>query len=443
MNKRLFSLSLIAVAILLVSLFIIAYGRGYRPDVKDGKLKATGLLVATSNPDGAQVFINGKLKTATNNTISLPPGWYDVKIIKDGYFPWEKRLRIQGEIVTKTDTLLLPTTPSLRALTNSGVLSPAFSALGNRLVYGTATGSAEKIGVYITDLTERPFFGGNTRQLSADTLYLPLSKANFFWSPDGKKVMAYFNKQITADIKQEATETQKIELDSAYLLDIDKFNEVPEDISLTYEEILADWQKEIELDQKQRINSLRSRKLREFVKSWEIFSFTENETKILYTATASATLPQIIKPSLIGTNCQKETRDLEPNKVYVYDIREDKNFEIGSLKEIAPNYSLPSSPSSCPDSTLLNCDLATWLNSDIAKSKFPLKWLPDNHHLILGEKDKIIIMEYDGYNKTTVYAGPLVQNFLSPWPDSSRLVILTSYNPSAGLEANLYTISLR
>lgn len=426
MNKRLFSTLAIFLIILIVTAFVIAYGRGYRPDFKTKNLSSTGLLVATSFPDGAQVFVNGKLKTATNNTISLLPDWYDVKIIKDGYFPWEKHLRIQGEIVTKTDTRLFSTTPSLRALTNAGVLNPVLSPNGNRIAYGTATGSAEKQGVYVMDLTEQAILKSVNRQILSDTTFFTtLSKANFLWSPDGKRLLAYFIKQITDNL--EPKETKEIIIENAYLLDTDKYNEVPEDITLTYDTVLSEWEKDLLINEKQRINSLKSKKLREFVNSWQVFSWTPNETKMIYTATASATLPQILKPALIGSNCQPEERNLTPGKIYVYDIKEDKNFEIGDLKDLIPNYPLPFFS----------------LYPHIIVSSHPIQWLPESRHLIIARKDRILIMEYDGHNRTTVYSGPFVDSFIFPWPDASKLVILTNYNPTAGPEPNLYSVTLR
>jgi len=65
-----------SIIILVVSatFFAVKFAQGYRIDFSSKTLKPTGLLVATSTPSGAQVFVDGRLKTATNNTLSLPPG---------------------------------------------------------------------------------------------------------------------------------------------------------------------------------------------------------------------------------------------------------------------------------------------------------------------------------------------------------------------------------
>src|SRR5690348_12777929 len=90
MKRQIFISLLILLFLGVGTVVAIFYGKGYSLDFTSGKgfLKGTGLLVATSVPDGAQVFINDHLTTATNNTINLPPGEYKVKIFKDGYFPW-------------------------------------------------------------------------------------------------------------------------------------------------------------------------------------------------------------------------------------------------------------------------------------------------------------------------------------------------------------------
>ena len=86
MNKQLVISIAIFLSLVIATILVVLYGKGYRFGLGPGKLelKGTGLLVAKSIPDGAQVFIDDKLKTATDNTINLPPGEYRVKIFKEG-----------------------------------------------------------------------------------------------------------------------------------------------------------------------------------------------------------------------------------------------------------------------------------------------------------------------------------------------------------------------
>ena len=122
-------------AILGIALLLIAYGRGYRIDINKKSLTPTGLLVATSDPTGSELLVNGKRESATNTTISLSPDWYRINIVKEGFIPWEKQVRVQGEIIARADATLFPRNPSLAAITTTGVLHPSVSPDGTKLAF--------------------------------------------------------------------------------------------------------------------------------------------------------------------------------------------------------------------------------------------------------------------------------------------------------------------
>lgn len=357
-------------AILVAFIFIfvgvivaIALARGYQIDITKKSLTPTGILVVTSDPDGAQVLIDGVLKTATNTTINLAPGKYDVKIQKEGFAPWEKEVEIKQEEVFKTNAFLFPTLPDLRPLTFTGALNPTVSPDSTKLVYGVASGSAN--GVWVLD-TSRNFSSqflsnGDFRQIYRNTPSLDLSNAKFVWSPD--------NKQILAD---------------GYLLDTDRINEAP---------VLSNiiWEKPNLTVKIPLIFSTVSGEIK----------FSPDGTKILYTATSSATLPPSLV-SLPGSNPTPQIRNLTPNKTYVYDLKEDRNYLINA----------------------------------------PVTWFPSSRHLISVINSQISIMEYDGTNKATVFSGQFDPTNVFVWPNWSKIVILTSLGNSGGQE-NLYTINLR
>jgi hypothetical protein len=101
---------------------LIAYARGYRFNLSQKKLDSTGILVASSYPDGAKIFLNGELFGATNENIIIEPGEYNVEIKKDGFTSWSKSLKIKGELVIKADALLFPKNPSLSPVTSLGLV---------------------------------------------------------------------------------------------------------------------------------------------------------------------------------------------------------------------------------------------------------------------------------------------------------------------------------
>lgn len=412
MNRRLLLTVLILIILVATTIGVTLYAQGYRPNLTKKTVDATGMLVASSDPQGAQVFINGRLTTATNNTLNLPPGEYQVKITKDGFIPWEKKLKIEKGVVTQTQAFLFPQAPDFRALTSTGALSPTLSPDGTKISYGVATASAQKTGVWILDLVDRPLsFQSQARQIAKN-----LALANFKWSPDSKQVLASQSGFF-------------------YLLDADRLNEPLKDVTQALSPLLTDWKNDTKVNQDNRESSLKPALLKILKDNVKIISFSPDESKILYTATQSATIHQIITPPLPGANTQPEEREIKPQKIYVYDTKEDKNFYIID----APKGETTEKPKAKP--TTLPTPTPPGLFSNTEPPV--LQWFPTSRHLIYVEKDKISLMEYDGTNRHTVYAGPFEKNYVFPTPNGSKIIILTTYNRAAGIAPNLYTINLR
>ena len=380
--------------ILTVSFAIISYGRGYRLDITKKSVRPTGLMVAASEPTGAQVFIDGKIAGATNSTLNLSPGWYQVRILKEGYQPWEKRLRVQGEVVSNADAFLLPANPSLSAITLNGAAQPLLSPDGGKLAYLVPNGTDEledKAGVWTLDLVDKPLgLNRDAKQIvKANALGIPIAKAMLQWSPDSKQIL------VTAPAGR-----------PAYLLDSDKLNEGPQ-LAPDSQAITKKWKIAESTKEKEKLSTLNPDLVGTITRTGRVINFSPDETKILYEATASATIPTMIKPALIGTNPTEEDRNLKPGSTYIYDIKEDRNYIIKDI--------------------------------NVSSSH----WLPTSRHMLLVAKEKIEVLEFDGTNRRIVYAGPFWDSFAVPWTSPTKIVILTSLNPAAGSIANLYTVNLR
>jgi hypothetical protein len=406
MLKRIIYSISILLAIALIAGLIISYARGYRFNLEKRTLSSTGILSVNSYPDGAFVSIDGKLKTATNATVSLSPSWYKLRITKEGYQSWEKEIRIQGEVVTKIDALLIPNTPSLKALTTNGVAFPTLSPKGSKVVYivnevEEATGSGltkPKTGVYILELRNTALGGRiEPRQI------LPTSKkftnAAFNWSQDEKQVILFSYQKLG----------KKETVKEAYQISTEDIA-TPIDVSLSWKRIIDEWENEKTLQKERLFENLSPQVTKLMKNSSSDITFSPDETKILYVATASSVLEKIIDPPLIGSNSTPEKRNIEKDKYYIYDLKEDKNF-------------LLSDKISLPEMGML-------------------KWYTDSKHILTIEKQTIYIIDYDGTNKRTVYAGPFEDNIVFPWNSPGKIVILTNFHkPDA--TPNLYEIDLR
>lgn len=393
MSRQLLTYIAVFLFLAIGTVAVILYGTGYRLNIGKGKLGLleTGLLVAKSQPDGASILINGHLTTATDNTIDLAPGEYRIRIAKDGYSSWEKTIKIQKEVVAKIDALLFSTTPKLESITDSGVGNPVMDPSNTQIAFTVDNSSIKKSGVYILDVSTRPILTLQSASTQiADNIIDNFSQASLSWSPDGKEIMA------TISAEQSRT---------TYLLEASGFNQNPQDVTEVLTSINASWQKQKEDKEMSRIDGLKPKLKQLIAQNFQILSWSPDETKILYTASQSAALPLVITPPLLGTDATPDQREIKKDSIYVYDISEDKNYKISD-------------------------------------GELSLSWFPDSKHLVFVDNQQINIIEYDGGNKTTIYAGPFIDKYVFSWPDGSRLVILTNFgNPN--ITPNLYTVGLK
>lgn len=393
MSRQLITYIAVFLFLAIGTIAVILYGTGYRLNIGKGKLglSETGLLVAKSQPDGASILINGHLTTATDNTIDLAPGEYKIRIVKDGYSSWEKTIKIQKEVVAKIDALLFSTTPKLESITDSGVGNPVMDPSNTQIAFTVDNQSLKKSGVYVLDVSTRPILTLQSASTQiADNTIDNFSKTSLSWSPDGKEILA------TISAEQSKT---------TYLLEASGFNQNPKDITETLTSINASWKKQKEDKEISRIDGLKPKLKQLIAQNFAIVSWSPDETKILYTASQSATLPLVIEPPLLGADATPDQKEIKKDSIYVYDISEDKNYKISD-------------------------------------GLLSLSWFPDSKHLIFVDNRQVNIVEYDGGNKTTVYAGPFIDSYVFPWPDGSRLVVLTNLGNS-NISPNLYTVGLK
>lgn len=424
-QKRLLFFFLVLLLIGTATFFLINFAKGYRFNFSQKTFHPSGLLVATSLPDGAQIFIDGTLKSATNTTLSLTPDTYLVEIKKEGYTPWKKTFKIEKEVVTKTEAWLFPLMPNLQSLTFTGVANPLLSPDGTKIVYQVNENLPEKNGLWVLDLSDLPF--GITKEarqiVRSFSKERDFAQATYRWSPDSRQILVTFQNQPTR--KKEPIMKENFLLDTSAFTSPAQFEETAKNQPIT-SLIKTQWEKEEELKQNQKSAKIHPQLAQFFKNNTQQLFFSPDETKILYFATSSATLPENLITPLPGSSTQLQKRQLEPNQIYVYDIKEDRNFLI---------------------QTESNCYLYPQLDLSQIKGKdFPactLRWFPNSRHLFLTTKEKIQIGEYEGVNWSTVYAGSYQFPFAYPYPGANKLLILTNLANLADSSPNLFAVSLR
>lgn len=363
------------------------FARGYRFDNEKGNFSANGLLVVNSDPNGAQILINGELKTATNATVSLFPGIYDVTVKKEGFLPWYKRLTIEKEIVTQVNVTLFSSAPSLSAVTLSGSVSPILSPDMTKIAYAVpfSLENQDKAGLWVLETVNLPLgFNREPKRITDGDI----SKGVWEWSPNSNEIL--LNTQT-----------------GLYLLNANEFTPQNQRVNVSNEKlsIYAKWENEKQKKQTALISNLPIELADLLKERTRDVSFSPNEDLILYTATASGVLKQGITKSLPGSSTQKEERDIKPGKKYVYDIKEDRNFAV-------------------------------------LEGEDPIFWLPTSLNLVIAEKNQISIIDYDGNNKQAVFTGSYVYPFVFPTTSTNKVLILTNFG-AFERPSNIYALGIK
>lgn len=407
MNQPIAQMTKIRVAFFIFTLIIVGglgifatyYARGYKFDLKTLKFQPNGILILNSEPDGASIYINGELENATDANISISPGTYDIEIKKDGYFSWYKRLTIEKEVVTQATISLFKNVPSLSPVTYLGASNPVTSPDGSKIIYSILPSKNmgdEKVGLWAIDTYSLPLgFSTSPKRITDGDM----TDAKYIFSPDGSQILLTVSEGI-------------------FVLETGSFTSQNQRVNIAAKEdtILAEWNKEKESANQSLVKSLPPELADILNRKTSGFIFSPNDNMILYTASASATLSENLIKALPGASTQPQERNLKAGSTYVYDIKEDRNFLITDKKV-----------------TIDNND-----NSQTAA----LRWMSSSLHLLLADAGQIIIMDYDGTNRQTVYSGSYVAPYAFPFSNTTKLLILTNLGATSG-STNLYTLTVK
>ncbi len=425
-----------AVVIIAGSFLAIRWAKGdFRFDENNQTIsKETGLLHATSTPQGAQVYINGNLTSATDDIIYLTPGTYEVTIQKDGYSRWQKTVQIEQSLVTQANAVLYPYSPSLTSLTYTGAQNLSVSPDGQKLLYYVDTNSAEnKNGLYVLDLSNT---SKSPQQISDNNTNYTLAQAQFIWSADSSEVLVFTPEKTVFLLKTN---------------NLANLQSSP-NVSLQLKKILTGWEEDLAAKEKQYLDKLPITALQAILQNGNNFYLSPDHQKLIYTATSSASLADRYIAPLPASNSTIEKRQLTQGEIFIYDGYEDKNFAIDQEASSSGFKNLLASSdafvANAPPLTLTRSlqgktEAETIANFNNYYGNYQVQswqWLSDSTHLVGIQDGKIVIMNYDGTNPTVVYSGPLAEQFVLPSPDGKRVFILTSFNPDS--PANIYAVEL-
>lgn len=396
---RVFFFVVTLVVVGIVGVFATYYARGYKFNFKTLKFQPNGILVLKSEPDGASVYINGELETATNANISIAPGVYDIEVKKDGYLTWYKRLTIEKEVVTQATISLFKNAPSLSPVTLSGATNVVMSEDGSKIVFSVLPGkniTDDKVGLWALDTYSLPlgFNTGPKRIADGD-----MTEATYTFSPDGRQLLLNISNAI-------------------YLIDTGSFSAQDQRVNISSKkaETINGWRDIRENTNQSLIKNLPPVLTDILARKASSFIFSPDDNMILYTASAAATLSDNLIPQLPGASTQTQERNLQAGRTYVYDIKEDRNF-------------------------LISTDPVTINNTDNENTP-ALRWMSSSRHLLWAGKNQVVIMDYDGTNRQTIYSGSYIMPSVFPFSNTTKLLILTNLG-STDSPANLFTLTVK
>lgn len=423
----------------IVFILIIGYARGYRLDINNTQLSSNGLVAVTSSPRSAKIYVNNVFKGVTDTSLYLEPGTYDVDIVKDGYFPWSKTIKIQGEVVQSVDATLYPINASLNPLTNIGVLRAIpFGIDGKKVLIfssilpretteivvdtppATDQPSEPKTGIFVYDPRSQAvsIFPALMHIVDYKALGTDINPEQYevLFAPNFDQAILFYNSARASESTKLSSEFESnyivpADFEIAYLISLNELNNTPLDITNSALSLVEAWS----MQKSSNLSALLSgyhRKIQTFIQSnTKIIDVSPDKTRILYEATAGAKLDQVLKQPLIGVNQTEDVRTILPDSIYVYDVREDRNYLVIPATELSRQHAYP-------------------------------LFHPNSKNIVLNEENSINIMDYDGKNKQKLYSGPYDSNFFAVTSDG-RVLVLTKFNTAANKSYDLYAVGIR
>lgn len=391
--------------------------KGYTFSAKQARIVGTGIISVSSVPDGASVYIDGHLTTATNTNISsLTPKKYHLKIAKEGFISWENDVEVAEGLVTEVKATLFPALPTIYPLTVNGVSNTLLSPDGQKLAFlvpmGSETRTRQKGGVWVWTMSTQPISfnrGAEPHQLVSSTSTLDFSKAAMQFSPDSKSLMVTLQE---GGIPGEASTRN-------FLLPVDRTTSVSDlkDITPIVSATLKEWADDEKTQKMEMVLAIKDLQVQKVASESAIVRWSPDETKFI-TVTGPA-----------GNN-PRDT--LTRAKVYdlITPVKADSNN--------SPRFGEAGRAGlSAGQSGLVGSKVY-----DLPEAR-AYYWLPDSRHVILVQDGKISLADFDGTNMAVIYAGPFQDSAVYPWPDSSRLMIVTSFNTPTASTPNIFGINLK
>lgn len=100
-NRLFIGYGLMAIAITFATIILVFATNGYSVNPGTGKVTQFGLLFIDSQPDGAEIYLNGERKGTTSDRLVVEENEYDLEIRRAGYRTWQKNFVLEARAVER------------------------------------------------------------------------------------------------------------------------------------------------------------------------------------------------------------------------------------------------------------------------------------------------------------------------------------------------------
>ncbi len=171
--------ALIALIIGVVSIALLyrSYGFGVN---RDGDVTRSGLVFVSSQPQGADVWLDGKkMPDQTDSRLSLDSGTYALSVSRAGYIDWKRTVNVNGGDVQRFDYPLLVPKQLKTTAVGQALSAVTFSSQSPDRRWVVA-GDANRLGVFIVYDLKDPKKPALSEFVLPSTAYSP-SAAEHTW----------------------------------------------------------------------------------------------------------------------------------------------------------------------------------------------------------------------------------------------------------------------
>lgn len=230
-------------AIMFSTTVLFLYTSGFRIEKKEEKIdvKQTGMISAKSVPEGASVYLDDVLTTATNDTIpGINPGKHILRIYKKGFVEWSKEIEVFTELVTDMTAVLVSQTARLEPLTNTGASFPQIAPSLSKIAFFSKDPTNSGISIIALSQGGINIFRSNPATIKDTTKVKFSNGKSIEWSPDEKNILvnidnSYYLIDVTKDTIETTAAADKVRLSWATELakkrqDFIEKIDIPEDI---------------------------------------------------------------------------------------------------------------------------------------------------------------------------------------------------------------------